>query len=113
MADIFRDAPAGHFVRFFTGESGKFLTYADERAGFDRVPGAAGSSTSSTPEQKELSDGDAEKQSADLTSRKPDDIVDWYDAHDPDNPQNWSQAKKTFVFTQIVLLTFSGKLIHK
>lgn len=45
------------------------------------VPGAAGSSASSTPEQKDLGDGDAEKQSADLTSRKPDDIVDWCDAH--------------------------------
>ncbi|KIW18649.1 hypothetical protein PV08_02938 [Exophiala spinifera] len=34
-------------------------------------------------------------------------IVDWYGPDDPDNPQNWSTLKKTWVTFEICLLTFS------
>lgn len=34
------------------------------------------------------------------------DLVDWDGPEDPENPQNWSTAKKSFVFFQICLLTF-------
>ncbi|KIV86635.1 hypothetical protein PV11_02235 [Exophiala sideris] len=35
------------------------------------------------------------------------DIVDWYGPEDPDNPQNWSTSKKTWVTFEVCLLTFS------
>lgn len=34
-------------------------------------------------------------------------LVTWYGDNDPENPQNWSQAKKYFVTFQICLLTTS------
>ncbi|KAF2856096.1 MFS general substrate transporter [Plenodomus tracheiphilus IPT5] len=34
-------------------------------------------------------------------------VVDWYDENDPQNPRNWSRAKKYFVTGEVVLLTFS------
>ncbi|KAH8917183.1 MFS general substrate transporter [Atractiella rhizophila] len=34
-------------------------------------------------------------------------LVDWYDENDPENPQNWSFAKKTVTTAAIMLLTFS------
>lgn len=36
------------------------------------------------------------------------DLVDWDGPEDPENPQNWSTAKKSFVFFQICLLTFAS-----
>ncbi|KAF4988750.1 hypothetical protein F66182_16683, partial [Fusarium sp. NRRL 66182] len=32
-------------------------------------------------------------------------LVDWYTSHDPENPQNWSSAKKALVILQIYLYT--------
>lgn len=106
MADIFRDAPARQFVRFLARDRGRLLTYAEERADFV-LPSSSGPST-----LQNGSKDDVEKQNAESTPGGSDDIVDWYDAHDQDNPQNWSQGKKTFVFVQIVLLTFSGRLLQ-
>jgi DHA1 family multidrug resistance protein-like MFS transporter len=34
-------------------------------------------------------------------------LTDWYTSDDPENPQNWSQAKKAFVALQIDLYTFT------
>jgi len=34
-------------------------------------------------------------------------LVDWYTTDDPENPQNWSSAKKGFVVLQICLYTFA------
>ncbi|KAF1837560.1 MFS general substrate transporter [Decorospora gaudefroyi] len=34
-------------------------------------------------------------------------VVDWYGPDDPQNPKNWSRAKRYFVTFEIVLLTFS------
>ncbi|KAG6354279.1 hypothetical protein INS49_004884 [Diaporthe citri] len=102
MADIFRDAPAGHLIRFLTGDRGKLLTYADERPGFE-PPKVSGRST---PQQDE-SNGDVEKQSAGSTPGVSEDMVNWYDDNDQDNPQNWSLRKKIFVLSQIMLLNFS------
>lgn len=33
-------------------------------------------------------------------------VVDWYGDDDPENPRNWSFAKRCFVLAQIVLLTY-------
>ncbi|KAI0043053.1 MFS transporter [Auriscalpium vulgare] len=42
-------------------------------------------------------------------SEKGDDtlLVGWYGPEDPDNPQNWSSRKKSWVLVQTLLLTFS------
>ncbi|EXJ66397.1 uncharacterized protein A1O5_10549 [Cladophialophora psammophila CBS 110553] len=34
-------------------------------------------------------------------------LVDWYTTDDPENPQNWTKAKKLFVLVQICLYTFA------
>lgn len=102
MADIFRDAPVGHFIRFVTGDGGKLLAYSDERA-----PTTSGHST-----PQDDSNGNAEKQqNAESTPGPAEDIVDWYHDHDQDNPQNWSLRKRIFILVQIMLLNFSGGLV--
>lgn len=122
MPDIFRDAIFGQFIRLLnrSGNVNKFLTYADERADFVRAgsPEHASADSTGTPppdnggsEKDSSSNEDAEKQSLGLMQAGAGDlgdIVDWGGAQDPDNPQNWSQGKKAFVFAQIVLMTFSG-----
>lgn len=102
MADIFRDAPAGHLIRFFTGDHGKLLAYTDKRGAI--VSGQ------STPQDD--SNG-SEKQATPSTGGTAGDIVDWYHDHDQDNPQNWSLRKRVFVLVQIMLLNFSGKFVPR
>lgn len=101
MADIFRDAPAGHLIRFLAGNDGKLLTYSDETA--PNVPGY------STPQNNNNGTDNAEKQDAESTPGTTENIVEWYHDNDQDNPQNWSLRKKIFVLVQIMLLNFSGK----
>ncbi|KZT19721.1 MFS general substrate transporter [Neolentinus lepideus HHB14362 ss-1] len=62
-----------------------------------------------TPDQK--TDGRVEEptQSTDTDTEKGWDpnLVTWYGPDDPENPRNWSSAKKAFVTSQLCLLTFS------
>lgn len=112
MAAIFRDAPAGQISRLFLGP--RVFPYADENKAFV-LPYAK---TNTLEDNKPLTD-DPEKATADeraaagsqasSQSDSKDEVVEWYGADDPDNPQNWSTFKKTFTFFQICLLTFSGQ----
>jgi DHA1 family multidrug resistance protein-like MFS transporter len=112
MAAIFREAPFGQISRLLLGP--RIFKYADERI---RV--ASNSPKASALEKQESgSEHDLERhfsneravpvpQTSSSTDSK-NDLVDWSGPEDPDNPQNWSTAKKTFTFFQICLLTFSG-----
>lgn len=100
MVELFRDAPAGHLMRFLTGNDGE-LAFADNT---ERIV-----SGHSTPLRN--NNGEVDKEAPNTTPRIAEDIVDWYDENDRDNPQNWSLRKKVFVLIQIMLLNFSGGLI--
>ncbi|KAF7562331.1 hypothetical protein G7046_g1838 [Stylonectria norvegica] len=104
MAALFRDAPAGVILRkLFAAHS---LRYQDELPGF-QFPGQ---SSSSTEIGTENSSSDHVDEKAVVVPGNPswnDNVVDWYRPDDPDNPQNWSTAKKSFVMFEICLLTFA------
>ncbi|KAF2841587.1 MFS general substrate transporter [Patellaria atrata CBS 101060] len=61
--------------------------------------------------ERALSDGQMERgPSIAITPTRLDDgtiLVDWYSTDDPENPQNWSLKKKSFVALQIYLYTFA------
>ncbi|KAI5460576.1 cycloheximide resistance protein [Mariannaea sp. PMI_226] len=104
MPALLRDAPAGGFLRrIFTVDS---LRYQDELPGF-QLPSLNSSSQENTTGGS-LSDHADEKAETTPAPPAPDShIVDWYQPDDPDNPQNWSTAKKSFVMFEICLLTFA------
>jgi hypothetical protein len=124
---ILRDSPAGQLCRLYLGL--KISPYADEKEGFvvapepvavDEVPDRDmphdsekdDASEKDSPE-KNTSEKDVEQNAPqNLTQSEPKhdpNAVEWSGPTDPDNPQNWSTAKKTFVFGQICLLTFTSK----
>lgn len=117
MAAIIRDAPFGQALRLISKGS---LRYDDEVNRLDAKILAIGDKTSASSSDIEKDDTekvDSEKAigntrsssetrvAADVTREN---IVTWDGPDDPDNPQNWSAAKKTFVFFQICLLTFTS-----
>lgn len=106
MADIFRDSICGQIVRvLFRGR----LLYADEQQDF-QIPSFEERSLEKSGEI-DLSAADTEggSLSSETHATSKIGIVGWYGPEDPDNPQNWSTAKKMLVSTLITLLTFSGE----
>jgi DHA1 family multidrug resistance protein-like MFS transporter len=105
----------------------KFAPYTDELDSFElsrsiSQPEAPAAATPVTEHEsyenesmrdleKDASDRDGEGQSTPPTKaaqQKPAaNVVGWTGPEDADNPQNWSSTKKSFVFIQICLLTFS------
>jgi DHA1 family multidrug resistance protein-like MFS transporter len=129
---ILRDAPAGQLARLFLGL--KISPYADEQEGyvFSAPPHAKddlSSNSSHDSDKDDASEQDAEnKETGDESSDRDVEVhaaneashaqamgdpnaVEWSGPNDPDNPQNWSTLKKTFVFAQICLLTFASKCL--
>ncbi|KAI0456731.1 cycloheximide resistance protein [Xylaria acuta] len=112
MAAILRDAPAGQLARLALKT---VFLYPDEKEGFS-LPMHPKPVSNNEYNQTALR-GDEEK-AADLMMQPDRDtsstgtqdsskqIIDWYGPEDPENPQNWSARKKSFVFFQIALLTF-------
>jgi DHA1 family multidrug resistance protein-like MFS transporter len=103
MGIDFRDTPFGQVWRSTIGP--KLFPYPDEKEGFELCGTKPLENVS--PESAEK---DVEKSESD-SSNPPsqDEIVGWYGENDPENPQAWSTAKKTFTFFQICLLTFAGE----
>lgn len=106
MADIFRDSVCGQIARvLFRGR----LLYADEQQDFqipffeERSLGISSQIDRSVAE----TEGGSSSSEARVTTKIA--IVGWYSPEDPDNPQNWSTAKKVLISTLITLLTFSGE----
>jgi DHA1 family multidrug resistance protein-like MFS transporter len=111
----------------------KIAPYVDEQEGFtlpqpatkpSAAPSIAPSSRDESQDEadkgsekdieKEQSDRDVEnvpvEQETQVAQQLADpNIVGWAGPTDEDNPQNWSTAKKSFVFGQICLLTFSSE----
>ncbi|KAE9386175.1 MFS general substrate transporter, partial [Gymnopus androsaceus JB14] len=134
VADIIRDSTVGQFLNFIS--NGRLLPYQEQRPDFVIPAHFLPSSTPSTPGW-DASDaptlcGDAvQKKSGTSTpatvlaredtivvdekelSMKLDNetsdpnLVSWYGDDDPDNPRNWSPAKRAFIAFSISLMTFT------
>lgn len=115
MAAVLRDATAGTVLRKVFG--GRILPYDDERPDFNIPSNASEKQADKTSQPSNDPESDAVDESSGSSTPKPtqihvsDQVVDWYGPNDPEKPQNWSTAKKTFVFFQICFLTFSGESI--
>ncbi|KIK59421.1 hypothetical protein GYMLUDRAFT_169583 [Collybiopsis luxurians FD-317 M1] len=133
VADIIRDSTIGQLINWVS--NGKFLSYQDELRGFVVPPRFLPSSTPRSDASDEVTlcgDYDEKKskiakpsgstelcREATLVAEKLDVklqqkaifddpyIVGWYGDDDPDNPRNWSSAKRAFVAFSISLMTFS------
>lgn len=133
MAAIFRDSPAGQILRVFMGR--KIAPYMDEREGFQLsrtisrpahvpAPGTEATDVIEKDEESEVDQSEGEKDLPDQEAKlerndtnptgspignSDHNVVEFTGPDDEDNPQNWSGKKKSFVFMQICLLTFSSK----
>ncbi|KIK66813.1 hypothetical protein GYMLUDRAFT_913154 [Collybiopsis luxurians FD-317 M1] len=126
VPDIIRDSTAGQVVNFFS--NGRLFPYQEQRSDF-AVPApflATGStikssgsgpctlqgeidpamSVAASTEEKMLVMNELERDKKSGASPDPN-VVGWYSDNDPDNPRNWSSAKRAFVAFSIGLMTFS------
>lgn len=131
--DVVRDSTFGHLVRL--ASKGKYFQYAEERDpsllkefiheekssnlrhhGNINPPGrgsephdSESSSRTQLPEEENTHSqhGESHRTSVDPEKGRDTNVIDWYGSNDPDNPRNWSTAKKFFVTFEICFLTFS------
>lgn len=132
MSDLFRDAPVGQMIRWVT--KNRVLQYPEEKdpsiwEQYVNVDMSANMARHGqpTPPEDEVDDQSHPRHSSESSGRtlqgedvtinqasgKPVDpekgkditMIDWWGPTDPENPQNWSTAKKYFVTFQICLLT--------
>ena len=101
MAGLIQDTPFGHFVRLVTGS--KVLPWPETVNAELRQ-----SYLQAKPASDLLPSKVTEKDSSDSESPVKDEriIIDWIE-NDPENPRNWSSAKKAWVHGLICLLTTS------
>ncbi|KAI6829209.1 MFS general substrate transporter [Hortaea werneckii] len=111
MADLIRDAPIGQLIRFAT--QNRLLPYPEERGDFECPPAfKVSNSESKLPETRTAWPSDGHE-SSDIEAPKPEDdscspfLIDWYGDDDPENPRNWSRARKGFVSFQICIYTLA------
>lgn len=90
MADLFRDAPVGQVIRFFTRN--RYTQYPEEVPGFTLPPGWINTKSEGNKDD---------------TSNKEPIIVNWYSENDPANPQNWSNTKRAIVSFVLWFYTFT------
>ncbi|KAH3980167.1 hypothetical protein HBI70_010540 [Parastagonospora nodorum] len=139
VADLIRDSPFGHIVRFVTRN--KVFQYPEERdpevwkkyvhqekSGYmahhgttdppeeesEELQNAQGvrareHNSSDSASRTQVGDGFNEASGVKVDPEKGRDrhVVDWYGPDDPQNPRNWSRAKRFFVTFEICFLTFS------
>ncbi|KAI9703032.1 MAG: hypothetical protein M1820_006023 [Bogoriella megaspora] len=126
MPALFRDSAAGQLLRLFTRN--RLTLYDDESPSFELPENFSRSTTSSTNEVETNDDGKFnktekthlpaagiekgaptdEEKATDLEPKKSGiSVVDWYSDTDPDNPHNWSLAKKLYVGVLLLIYTIS------
>lgn len=98
MMALLRETFAGSLIRSLTKSS--FLKFPDERSDFTLPEEYTAGSHQSTTDSNAI---DGVKQGAQV-------LVSWYSDHDPENPQNWSSTKKTWVSTLLFAYTFTAYL---
>ncbi|KAF2832809.1 MFS general substrate transporter [Ophiobolus disseminans] len=132
VADLIRDSPFGHIVRLVTRQ--KYFQYPEEQdhelwkryVHEEKSGHMAHHGTTDAPEQQP-NELDRAQRNSETSSRthvgeehneasgvrvdpekgKDKHVIDWYGPEDPQNPRNWSRAKKVFVTFEICFLTFS------
>ncbi|EPQ57270.1 MFS general substrate transporter [Gloeophyllum trabeum ATCC 11539] len=123
--DLFRETFAGTIVNFVT--HGKALPYPEQSTGFRapeyfcpewqaahpdafRRPSTSSEQTTigdTQPQEKGKEKRQENVQPEEAEKGLDPNLVTWYGPDDPENPRNWSSAKKAFVTSQLCLLTFS------
>ncbi|KAI5474784.1 hypothetical protein MNV49_002474 [Pseudohyphozyma bogoriensis] len=114
MSALLRETPFGNAINFLT--RGRLLPYPEQRSGFEvpatffedigvleSLPTAPGTPVEGSLEA--LHQAERKHQHSSRGVKSPI-IVTWYSDEDPDNPQNWSKAKKGFVALIICMLEF-------
>lgn len=131
MADIFRDSPFGQILRVYFHR--EMAPFEDEKAGFDlrkvlSKPESDGKDAKSPSRRsssevsralaytKYKSESSIEARQSTIRTTSVDVHQDnenvqivGFGENDQDNPQNWSQWKKSWVYFQICLLTFTSE----
>ncbi|KAJ9144272.1 MFS transporter [Pleurostoma richardsiae] len=133
MKELLRDTIFSHCCRIITGgrvfkypeqvdpsiwkkyiheeKSANMATYgkSTEASSADDSPGSRRSSSTSLEHDHHTNAALNDGQGRRIDQEKGRDlyIIDWYGPDDPENPQNWSRAKKCFVTFEICFLTFS------
>ncbi|RDW67539.1 hypothetical protein BP6252_08935 [Coleophoma cylindrospora] len=124
MADFIRDTTFGQVARYALG--GRLFKFPEEKPGF-QLPGdhrRTSEDSSTTP--KLIRNCDSSSYPLDssgrprITAQQPSSglvvpalasekiiLVDWYTSTDPQNPRNWSTLKKSIVYIQVNLYTFT------
>ncbi|KAJ7286873.1 major facilitator superfamily domain-containing protein [Mycena rebaudengoi] len=130
VQDLIRDSTVGQIINYISG--GRFLPYPEQRPGYvvprrfllpsserknlDAVASDAttlcGDMQASTPNKRDSASTLAEdveslKQVDHFTPLPDPYLVGWDGDSDPENPRNWSFAKRAFVAFSISFLTFS------
>ncbi|KAJ7286871.1 major facilitator superfamily domain-containing protein [Mycena rebaudengoi] len=130
VQDLIRDSTVGQIINYISG--GRFLPYPEQRPGYvvprrfllpsserknlDAVASDAttlcGDMQASTPNKRDSASTLAEdveslKQVVHSTPLPDPYLVGWDGDSDPENPRNWSFAKRAFVAFNISFLTFS------
>lgn len=94
MASVLNHTPARQLWDWVSGQNG--------------VPPESGSKVPDSGDKVADIEKVAVSSQTSSQSGEANDLVDWDGPEDPENPQNWSTAKKSFVFFQICLLTFAS-----
>ncbi|KAL8744451.1 MAG: hypothetical protein Q9190_003302 [Brigantiaea leucoxantha] len=127
MAEFIRDTIVGHLLRLAT--RGKVLQYAEQKdsslwkayLSLEKTKRMADHGNPEQPSSEKMSSEEssrtrtADNQPVNQITGQPIDpekgrdtnVVEWFDENDPENPMNWSSAKKFFVTFEICLLTWS------
>lgn len=102
MWDIIRDSTFRQLLRVAGGT--KLVRYPEELPSF-QVPAGYLEPTirNSSSSSNDDSNGDIEKANKEVNIA----VIGWYGEHDPDNPHNWSSAKKLWVAMLLFIYTFS------
>lgn len=103
MWDIIRDSTFGQLLRVAGGT--KLVRYPEELPSF-QVPAGYLEPTrirNSSSSSNDDSNSDIEKANKEANMA----VIGWYSEHDPDNPHNWSSAKKLWVAMLLFVYTFS------
>lgn len=114
---MLQDTAVGLLLRLMTRH--RILLYPDEKPGFELPPDYLPSSISSDELEKPIpqipnADPEAGPQTADDDGSEATNVdngitvVSWYSRDDPENPQNWSTGRKTYIATVLFAYTFAA-----
>jgi hypothetical protein len=110
MTDFLKETPIGQFLRL-AGYSPQWLQYPEEQPGFEPRQSTiilehAVKSDSHDLEKPEKITSSVQYAAADSSDSKDIILVTWRGEQDPANPRNWSQGKKKWTLSIVLLYTW-------